>query len=140
MPFRNLFIGREICKNVLGFFIFFKKRKWKIAADGNPGQNWHQFSFGSQKGGVSVGRTAPGSGPGSFCWLGRKIKIILDEPTAALGVRETGHVLELVAKTRKEKGVSMILISHNLQHVFQNSRPDRGNAACEKWLATRDRE
>jgi len=28
-------------------------------------------------------------------------------------------VLDLVARTRKEKGVSMILISHNLQHVFQ---------------------
>jgi ABC-type sugar transport system ATPase subunit len=28
-------------------------------------------------------------------------------------------VLELVARTRKEKGVSMILVSHNLQHVFQ---------------------
>jgi ABC-type sugar transport system ATPase subunit len=47
---------------------------------------------------------------------GRKI-VILDEPTAALGVQESGKVLELILRLR-EKGISVIIISHNLQHVF----------------------
>ena len=43
--------------------------------------------------------------------------IILDEPTAALGVEETRKVLELVREMR-EQGLSVIMISHNLAHVF----------------------
>jgi ABC-type sugar transport system ATPase subunit len=47
---------------------------------------------------------------------GRRI-VILDEPTAALGVQESGTVLDLIRRL-KEKGISIIIISHNLQHVF----------------------
>jgi D-xylose transport system ATP-binding protein len=42
--------------------------------------------------------------------------VILDEPTAALGVRESGHVLDLVRRL-PEQGVAVLLISHNLEHV-----------------------
>jgi len=42
--------------------------------------------------------------------------VVLDEPTAALGVREAGHVLELVRRLPDE-GVAVLLISHNLEHV-----------------------
>lgn len=44
--------------------------------------------------------------------------VILDEPTAALGVRESAQVLRLI-KTLPERGVSVILISHNMEHVVQ---------------------
>jgi D-xylose transport system ATP-binding protein len=44
--------------------------------------------------------------------------VIMDEPTAALGVSQTAMVLNLV-KTLKERGVSVLLISHNLVDVFQ---------------------
>jgi D-xylose transport system ATP-binding protein len=44
--------------------------------------------------------------------------VILDEPTAALGVREARNVLEVIARL-PEEGVSVILISHNLEHVTQ---------------------
>jgi D-xylose transport system ATP-binding protein len=44
--------------------------------------------------------------------------VILDEPTAALGVRESAQVLELVQRL-PERGVAVILISHNLEHVAQ---------------------
>ena len=44
--------------------------------------------------------------------------VILDEPTAALGLRESAQVLELVARL-PERGVAVILISHNLEHVAQ---------------------
>ena len=43
--------------------------------------------------------------------------IILDEPTAALGVEETRKVLELV-KEMREQGLAVVMISHNLAHVF----------------------
>ena len=44
--------------------------------------------------------------------------VIMDEPMAALGVEEGGRVLELVRNMR-ERGISVIVISHNLEHVFQ---------------------
>jgi ABC-type sugar transport system ATPase subunit len=43
--------------------------------------------------------------------------IIMDEPTAALGVEETRKVLELIERLRS-RGLSLIVISHNLHHVF----------------------
>jgi D-xylose transport system ATP-binding protein len=44
--------------------------------------------------------------------------VILDEPTAALGVRESGEVLRLVRRL-PEQGVAVLLVSHNLEHVTQ---------------------
>jgi D-xylose transport system ATP-binding protein len=44
--------------------------------------------------------------------------VILDEPTAALGVRESAQVLELVQRL-PERGIAVLLISHNLEHVAQ---------------------
>ncbi|HEY7009264.1 MAG TPA: hypothetical protein VH395_10000, partial [Jatrophihabitantaceae bacterium] len=44
--------------------------------------------------------------------------VILDEPTAALGVRETGQVLRLVRDLRS-RGLGVILISHNMPNVFE---------------------
>jgi fructose transport system ATP-binding protein len=63
---------------------------------------------GGQRQVVAVART------GAF---GSKVAI-LDEPTAALGVRETGQVLKLV-KDLREKGLGVILISHNMPNVFE---------------------
>jgi fructose transport system ATP-binding protein len=44
--------------------------------------------------------------------------VIMDEPTAALGVKESGMVLELIRSVR-DKGLPVILISHNMPHVFE---------------------
>ncbi|GAA1923813.1 ATP-binding cassette domain-containing protein [Nocardioides marmoribigeumensis] len=74
-------------------------------------QNIHQAVetlSGGQRQVVAVART------GAF---GSKV-VILDEPTAALGVRETGQVLRLV-KDLKEQGLGVILISHNMPNVFE---------------------
>ncbi len=49
--------------------------------------------------------------------FGGKI-IVLDEPTAALGVRETGQVLDVVMGLR-DAGLGVVLISHNMPNVFQ---------------------
>jgi len=52
----------------------------------------------------------------SLLW-GRRV-LIMDEPTAALGVRETGRVLELIRGLR-HRGLSVILVMHNIEHVIQ---------------------
>jgi len=49
--------------------------------------------------------------------FGSKV-IILDEPTAALGVKESRKVLELILEV-KSRGIPIILISHNMPHVFE---------------------
>lgn len=74
-------------------------------------QNIHQAVetlSGGQRQVVAVART------GAF---GSKVAI-LDEPTAALGVRETGQVLRLV-QDLKAQGLGVILISHNMPNVFE---------------------
>ena len=50
--------------------------------------------------------------------LGEPKMVILDEPTAALGVVQTKHILELVQRLR-DRGLGVIVISHNLADVFQ---------------------
>ncbi len=49
--------------------------------------------------------------------FGSKV-IILDEPTASLGVRETGQVLKLIRDLR-DRGLPVVLISHNMPNVFE---------------------
>jgi len=63
---------------------------------------------GGQRQAVAVARAAA---------FGSKV-IILDEPTAALGVRETGQVLKLIRDLR-DRGLPVILISHNMPNVFE---------------------
>jgi fructose transport system ATP-binding protein len=63
---------------------------------------------GGQRQAVAVARAAA---------FGSKV-IILDEPTAALGVRESNQVLELIKELRRQ-GTPVILISHNMPHVFE---------------------
>jgi fructose transport system ATP-binding protein len=63
---------------------------------------------GGQRQGVAVARSAA---------FARHV-VIMDEPTAALGVKETGMVLDLIRKVR-ERGLPVILISHNMPNVFE---------------------
>jgi D-xylose transport system ATP-binding protein len=50
--------------------------------------------------------------------LGEPKLVMLDEPTAALGVVQTKHILELIERL-KERGLGVLVISHNLANVFQ---------------------
>jgi ABC-type sugar transport system ATPase subunit len=49
--------------------------------------------------------------------LGDPRVVILDEPTAALGVRQTAQVLELIKRLR-ERGEGVVVVSHNIPNVF----------------------
>lgn len=62
---------------------------------------------GGQRQSIAIGRAAAQSGR----------VIIMDEPTAALGVQESQKVLDLVARL-KSGGTGVVIVSHNLRHVF----------------------
>ncbi|MGX5846541.1 ATP-binding cassette domain-containing protein [Mesorhizobium sp. PL10] len=63
---------------------------------------------GGQRQGVAVARAAA---------FGSRV-VIMDEPTAALGVKESRRVLELMLDVKK-RGLPIVLISHNMPHVFE---------------------
>jgi len=65
---------------------------------------------GGQRQGVAVARAAA---------FGSRV-VIMDEPTAALGVKESRRVLELILDV-KRRGLPIVLISHNMPHVFEVS-------------------
>jgi fructose transport system ATP-binding protein len=116
----NMFMGREIRKKgFLGKYLrqldrpaMEKFAREKLSELGlmtiqNIGQAVETLS-GGQRQGVAVARAAA---------FGSKV-IILDEPTAALGVKESRRVLELIQDV-KSRGIPIILISHNMPHVFE---------------------
>ncbi len=116
----NLFLGREIRKpGILGsVFRMLDKRKMEEMAENKMKelglltiQNIMQLVeslSGGQRQGVAVARSA---------LFGSKV-VILDEPTAALGVKESRRVLNLIKEVR-DRGLPIILISHNMPHVFE---------------------
>lgn len=116
----NMFVGREIRKkNVMGRWFRMldhkemeRQARAKLSELGlmtvqNINQTVETLS-GGQRQGVAVARAAA---------FGSKV-IILDEPTAALGVKESGRVLDLI-KGLRERGIPVVLISHNMPHVFE---------------------
>ena len=116
----NMFMGREIRrKGPMGslFRMLDRPAMEKFARDKlselglmtiqNINQAVETLS-GGQRQGVAVARAAA---------FGSKV-IILDEPTAALGVKESRRVLELIQDV-KSRGIPIILISHNMPHVFE---------------------
>ena len=116
----NMFLGREIRKSGVMGSVFRKLDRpamEKFARDKlselglmtiqNINQAVETLS-GGQRQGVAVARAAA---------FGSKV-IILDEPTAALGVKESRRVLELILDVRS-RGIPIVLISHNMPHVFE---------------------
>lgn len=116
----NLFLGREIRrKGPLGSILRMLDRgamekiaREKLSELGlmtiqNIGQAVETLS-GGQRQGVAVARAAA---------FGSKV-VIMDEPTAALGVKESRRVLELIQDV-KARGMPIVLISHNMPHVFE---------------------
>ena len=116
----NMFLGREIRKpGMLGQWFRMLDRKAmerqaraKLTELGlmtiqNIGQAVETLS-GGQRQGVAVARAAA---------FGSRV-VIMDEPTAALGVKESRRVLELIQDVKK-RGLPIVLISHNMPHVFE---------------------
>ena len=116
----NMFLGREILRPGIMGSVFrsldrpamAKFAREKLSELGLMTiQNIHQAVetlSGGQRQGVAVARAAA---------FGSRV-IILDEPTAALGVKESRRVLELILEVRS-RGLPIVLISHNMPHVFE---------------------
>jgi fructose transport system ATP-binding protein len=116
----NMFLGREILasgpmgryfrllnRQAMSKFAREKLNELGLMTIQNINQPVETLS-GGQRQGVAVARAA------AFA----KRVVIMDEPTAALGVKESRRVLELILEVRK-RGLPVILISHNMPHVFE---------------------
>jgi len=115
----NLFLGRETRRpGILGSLLQLLDKK-KMQADAVAHMQDLRIGIrsmkqavetlsGGQRQGVAVARSAA---------FARHV-VIMDEPTAALGVKESNMVLDLIRRVR-ERGLPVILISHNMPHVFE---------------------
>jgi ABC-type sugar transport system ATPase subunit len=115
----NVFLGRELQKKVLGFFPQLDHPKMR----NETRDLLNQFSIklpklndavvnlsGGQRQTIAISRL-----------LLQKVKlVIMDEPMAALGVEEGSKVLNLIERMKSES-VSVLIISHNLEHVLRLS-------------------
>ena len=116
----NLFLGREIRKPGFAGTMLRALDRGAMAAEARRqlsalGLQTIQDIYqkvetlsGGQRQGVAVARA---------CAFGGRV-IIMDEPTAALGVKESRRVLDLILDVRR-RGLPVVLISHNMPHVFE---------------------
>jgi len=112
---KNVYLGKEIVKKYLGIEVLQNKAMRQgalkflkgvgISID-DPSRAVEELS-GGQRQAVAISKGA--------YWTDKIL--ILDEPTAALGVRETGRILDMIQELKK-KGLSIILITHNIEHAF----------------------
>ncbi len=115
----NIFLGREIRRQGIAGSLFRMLDKRRMRKEANThmqdlkiginsmGQAVETLS-GGQRQGVAVARSAA---------FARHV-VIMDEPTAALGVKESHMVLDLIRQVR-DRGLPVILISHNMPQVFE---------------------
>ena len=108
----NMFLGREPCR--FGFFID-RKRMIREARATLSELKVRLPSVHAKIGGLSGGQKQAIAVARAWRQGGRVT--LMDEPTAALGVREAARVLDLVVTLRAE-GHAVLLISHNLENVF----------------------
>ena len=116
----NIFLGREPMKTKLGIpvidreLMLFESKKVLKNLEINIPESSLEEPVGKLSGGqrqaVAIGR--------ALYWNAKLL--IMDEPTAALGVPEQRNVMDLIKKLKEQK-VSIIFISHNLTDIFQAS-------------------
>lgn len=117
-PAANVFLGREVCYGgMLKYFYLLNNRSMLNETEdlmdrlkvklGNFRRPIKEYS-GGQRQAVAISKAV---------YWGSKV-VILDEPTAALGVNESRKALELIKLLREKSHMSVIIISHNMQHVF----------------------
>ena len=114
----NLFLGREITQpGLLGRLDFYNQRAMReqaarhlrdLKVNLRSIRQTVDTLSGGQRQSVAVAR--------AVLW-GKEI-VIMDEPTAALGVAQSGMVLDLMRRIR-DQGTAVIFISHNMPHVFE---------------------
>ena len=113
----NFFIGRELCRNILGFPVLNRREM-----ESRTAASIHELGIDLPSIRVKVGSLSGGQRQALalariMAW--KRQLILLDEPTAALGVREGRRALELIQRIGKAPGLATVVIAHNLQQVFQ---------------------
>ncbi len=114
----NIYLGRELrLPGLLGWLGFLDRKRMREETVAqlqrlrvripDPLRRMSTLS-GGQRQGVAVAR--------AVMWASKVV--IMDEPTAALGVAQAGMVLELMRQVR-EAGIPVVFISHNMPHVFE---------------------
>jgi simple sugar transport system ATP-binding protein len=115
--YHNMFIGREYHKRFLGLRLLDNAKMRELARaylktlgiDIPSVSSAVALLSGGQRQSVAVARSIYSS----------PIILVLDEPLAALGVRESTHVLGLIQNLRRQRRVSIILIVHNYNQIFE---------------------
>jgi simple sugar transport system ATP-binding protein len=117
-PAANLFLGREVRRSgPLGVLGFLDKAEMHRRAD----EAFKSLGVGLQDSTAPVATMSGGQRQGvavsrAVTWASKVV--FMDEPTAALGVVQTRHVLDLIRRVR-DRGLSVVLISHNMPEVFE---------------------
>jgi simple sugar transport system ATP-binding protein len=115
--YHNMFLGRERRRRILGLSLLDNKKMRELARGyldtlgiTIPSvDSTVELLSGGQRQSVAVARSIYSS---------PRI-LVLDEPLAALGVRESAHVLGLIQNLRRQREVSIILIVHNYNQIFE---------------------
>lgn len=117
-PVQNMFLGREIArKGILGRLGFMDEKAMTDAAvEGFAELGGTVKALNAPIGSMSGGQRQQVAIARAISWADKVV--ILDEPTAALGVVQTRNVLESIKRV-KAKGIAVILISHSMPHVLE---------------------
>jgi len=121
----NIFLGREITRNVLGVK-FIDHRRMEVEAGKMIEKLGARVKSVKQVAGLLSGGQQQSVAIARALTFNPKL-VIMDEPTAALAVREIEHVLDLI-RNLKSQGIAVILISHRLTDVF---------AVCDRIVVLR---
>ncbi len=112
----NVFMGAELTRRLLpGLFILNKRAMRRAAADYLRRLKVEISDLGAPVGSLSGGQRQAVAISRALRWKARLV--IMDEPTAALGVRETQQVLDLIRQLRAN-GVAVVIVSHNMHDVL----------------------
>jgi len=112
---RNFYLGREVTKSFGPFSVLDKKKMkkksiemmWDIGVHVREADESVQYMSGGERQSLCIGRCMEFSGK----------LLLLDEPTAALSLKETDKVLKF-AESVREKGLSEIIVDHNIIHIY----------------------
>ncbi|MCA9916449.1 MAG: sugar ABC transporter ATP-binding protein [Anaerolineales bacterium] len=113
---RSFFVGREPTKGWGPFKVFDRKTANEIVVREMQAMGITRVTDGSRLVGSLSGGERQVSAIARAVYFGAKL-LILDEPTAALGVKEAAHVLRIIMQARN-RGVAVVLVTHNVTHAM----------------------
>lgn len=114
--YRNFFLGKELVKKV-GPFKFLDKKKMKEIAESYLKDIGIRVRSVDEPVGILSGGERQSIAIARAVFFGAKL-LILDEPTTSLSFKEAAKVLSFI-KELKKKGLAIVMISHNIYHVYE---------------------